>query len=82
MLVEDPCRVIPNDEQMSSVLKFAIDLYSLEATAQLIYTNDVKVLIDITIRQLTDLSDTDKVSFPSALSAQTTTWAELDNGCL
>ena len=82
MFVEDPCRVIPNDEQMSSVLKFAIDLYSLEATAQLIYTNDVKVLIDIIIRQLTDLSDTDKVGFPSELRAQTTTWAELDNGCL
>lgn len=46
---------------MSSVLKFAIDLYSIEGTSQLIYTNDVKVLIDIIIRQLNDLSDTDKV---------------------
>lgn len=54
-------KVIHNDEQMNSVIKFAIDLYSLEATSELIYTNDAKVLIDIIIRQLTDLSDEDKV---------------------
>ena len=60
---EEPVKVIPDDEQMSSVVKFAIDLYSLQSTFQLIYTNDVKVLIDIIVRQLSDLSNEDKV-FP------------------
>ena len=54
-------KVIANDDQMNSVLKFAIDLYSQHSTAMLLYTNDVMVLIDIVIRQLTDLSNQDKV---------------------
>ncbi|XP_067946552.1 NCK-interacting protein with SH3 domain-like isoform X2 [Watersipora subatra] len=55
----DPVRIIPNEEQIHSVLKFALDLYSQSTTSQLIYTNDAKVLIEIVIRQLTNLSDED-----------------------
>lgn len=38
------------------------DMYSFEEIASLFYTNDSKVLIDILIRQLSDLSMGDSVS--------------------
>ena len=48
-----------------SLLKFLGDLYSTRSTAGLLYTNDAHVLIDIVLRQLTDLSPGDKVrTFP------------------
>lgn len=41
---------------INSVLKILIDMYNLPVTASLFYTNDNKVLIDIIVRQLSDLS--------------------------
>jgi len=44
-----------------SVLKLFIDVFSCNRTSSLFYTNDLKVLIDIIVRQLADLSPGDKV---------------------
>lgn len=44
-----------------SVLKLFVDLFSNDVTAALFYTNDVKVLIDIILRQLYDMFPGDKV---------------------
>jgi hypothetical protein len=38
------------------------DLFSWDKTASLVYTNDIKVLIDIIVRQLADLSPGEAVS--------------------
>lgn len=46
---------------INSVLKMFIDLFSLPETAGLFYSNDNKVLIDILVRQLSDLSAGDPV---------------------
>ncbi|KAK3580163.1 hypothetical protein CHS0354_030278 [Potamilus streckersoni] len=45
----------------NSLLKFLEDMYSQPATACLLYTNDMRVLLDIIIRNLTDLTSGDKV---------------------
>jgi hypothetical protein len=45
----------------NSVLKLFIDLFSGDTTAQLFYTNDTKVLVDIVARQLADLSPGEEV---------------------
>lgn len=50
---------------VNSVLKMLVDLFSIPETTQLFYTNDVKVLIDILVRQLSDLSAGDVVSPPN-----------------
>jgi len=63
MFVEDPIQIFPDDAKMNCVLKFASDLYSLKSTATLLYTNDMKVLIDIIIREITDRSENDAVSY-------------------
>ena len=47
----------------NSVIKFLSDLYSCQRTANLLYTNDAKVLIDIIVRQLNDLSPGDQVLY-------------------
>lgn len=39
-----------------------VDLFSIPETTSLFYTNDIKVLIDILVRQLSDLSAGDTVS--------------------
>lgn len=39
-----------------SIFKMFYDLFSSDKTAALVYTNDIKVLIDMIVRQLTDLS--------------------------
>ncbi|XP_049776373.1 NCK-interacting protein with SH3 domain-like isoform X4 [Schistocerca cancellata] len=58
---EDPVRVFEHQPAPPhSVLKLFKDLFSLEVTAALFYTNDVKVLIDIIVRQLADLSPGEK----------------------
>ena len=44
-----------------TVLKFFTDVYSCQSTANLLYSNDAKVLVDIILRQLTDLSPHNKV---------------------
>lgn len=47
---------------MNSVLKMFIDIFSVAETAGMFYTNDTKVLIDIIVRQLTDLCAGNPVS--------------------
>lgn len=49
-------------EPPHSVIKFMQDLYSFPGTANLLYTNDAMVLIDIIIRQLANLSAGDLVT--------------------
>ncbi|XP_014274877.1 NCK-interacting protein with SH3 domain [Halyomorpha halys] len=44
----------------NSVLKLLMDLFENPCTAELFYTNDVRVLIDIIVRQLTDLPPKDQ----------------------
>jgi len=59
---DDPVRMFNYQTQSpNSVIKFLSDLYSCQRTANLLYTNDAKVLIDITVRQLNDLSPGDQV---------------------
>lgn len=50
---------------VNSVLKMLKDLFSAPETTLLFYTNDIKVLIDILVRQLSDLSAGDVVSMTS-----------------
>lgn len=50
---------------VNSVLKMLVDLFSAPETTLLFYTNDIKVLIDILVRQLSDLSAGDVVSMMS-----------------
>lgn len=58
---EDPVRIFDHEPQPPhSVLKLFIDLFSNDVTASLFYTNDVKVLIDIILRQLYDMFPGDK----------------------
>jgi DNA-directed RNA polymerase subunit H (RpoH/RPB5) len=62
--VEDPVRIFEHQPvPPHSVLKLFVDLFSNAKTAALFYTNDTKVLIDIIVRQLADLSPGDSVSF-------------------
>ncbi|KAK3104104.1 hypothetical protein FSP39_024455 [Pinctada imbricata] len=59
---DDPVRMFDyQTSQPNSVMKFMQDLYSQQSTATLLYTNDAKVLIDIIIRQLTDLQSEDQM---------------------
>jgi hypothetical protein len=61
---EDPVRIFEHQPvPPHSVLKLFVDLFSNAQTAALFYTNDTKVLIDIIVRQLADLSPGDNVSF-------------------
>ncbi|XP_047513038.1 NCK-interacting protein with SH3 domain isoform X2 [Pieris napi] len=54
---EDPVRIFDHEPApRHSVLKLAIDVFSRKKTAEHFYTNDVKVAIDIIVRQLADLS--------------------------
>lgn len=60
--LEDPVRVFDYKPQPpNSVLKLFHDLFSDSKTSELLYTNDAKVLIDVIIRHLTNLSQGDKV---------------------
>ncbi|XP_020714662.1 NCK-interacting protein with SH3 domain isoform X2 [Ceratitis capitata] len=53
---EDPIKLLKHStETMNSVLKMFIDIFSNPDTAGMFYTNDNKVLIDILVRQLSDL---------------------------
>lgn len=57
---EDPVRIFEHEPAPThSVLKLVIDLFSRKKTADHFYTNDVKVAIDIVVRQLADLSPGD-----------------------
>lgn len=62
-LAEDPIKVLKHSsDAMNSVLKMFIDIFSVAETAAMFYTNDTKVLIDIIVRQLTDLCAGNPVS--------------------
>ncbi|CAB3224681.1 unnamed protein product [Arctia plantaginis] len=57
---EDPVHIFDHEPAPPhSVLKLVIDLFSRNKTADHFYTNDVKVAIDIIVRQLADLSPGD-----------------------
>lgn len=61
---EDPVRVFDHEPAPThAVIKLFLDLFSTDSTAALFYTNDVKVLIDIIVRNISDLSPGDKVCF-------------------
>lgn len=52
----DPVALLKHTQPpINSVVKMFIDMYNLPVTAGLFYTNDNKVLIDIIVRQLSDL---------------------------
>lgn len=54
---EDPVFVLKHTKPpINSVIKILVDLFSIPETTLLFYTNDIKVLIDILVRQLSDLS--------------------------
>ncbi|CAG2063794.1 unnamed protein product, partial [Timema podura] len=56
----DPVRIFDHQPvPPHSVLKLFVDIFTNERTSTLFYTNDTKVLIDIIVRQLTDLSPGD-----------------------
>ncbi|KAL7026662.1 hypothetical protein ACKWTF_005119 [Chironomus riparius] len=60
---EDPVFVLKHTKPpINSVLKILVDLFSIPETTILFYTNDIKVLIDILVRQLSDLCAGDPVS--------------------
>ncbi|XP_025837344.1 NCK-interacting protein with SH3 domain [Agrilus planipennis] len=57
---EDPVRIFDHEPAPPhSVLKLFLDLFNNENTADLFYTNDIKVLIDIVVRNIADLSPGD-----------------------
>ncbi|XP_059615007.1 NCK-interacting protein with SH3 domain [Phlebotomus argentipes] len=56
----DPVRMLKHTTPfVNSVLKMIVDLFGAPETASLFYSNDNKVLIDILVRQLSDLSPED-----------------------
>ncbi|XP_065155397.1 NCK-interacting protein with SH3 domain [Atheta coriaria] len=58
---EDPSRIFDHEPAPPhSVVKLFNDLFNVQKTADLFYTNDVKVCIDITVRNISDLSAGDK----------------------
>ncbi|XP_018561929.1 NCK-interacting protein with SH3 domain isoform X2 [Anoplophora glabripennis] len=58
---EDPVRIFDHEPAPPhSLLKLFNDLFSRRSTASLFYTNDIKVLIDIIVRNISDLSPGDQ----------------------
>ncbi|XP_022081462.1 NCK-interacting protein with SH3 domain-like [Acanthaster planci] len=58
----DPVRMFEYDPKPpNSLLKFLCDIFASADTSSLFYTNDMNVLIDIIVRQLTDRSPGDKL---------------------
>lgn len=61
-LLDDPVRIFRHEPQPPhSVLKFLQDVFSSSTTATIFYHTDMMALIDITVRQIADLSPGDKV---------------------
>lgn len=57
---EDPVRIFDHEPAPPhSLLKLFNDLFSRRSTSDLFYTNDIKVLIDIIVRNISDLSTGD-----------------------
>ncbi|GIY80174.1 NCK-interacting protein with SH3 domain [Caerostris darwini] len=53
---EDPCKILTlSKDAANSVMKFMVDMFSFPELIDLFYLNDIKVLLDIIVRQLTDL---------------------------
>ena len=70
MFAEDPVRMFEHKPKPpNSLLKFLSDLYSSQQTSGLLYTNDARVLIDIVLRQITDLSAHDQVCHSHSVSS-------------
>lgn len=68
-LSDDPTRLLKHhNEHMNTVLRMFIDIFSHSDTAGMFYTNDIKVLIDIVVRQLSDLDAGNAVSSSSSRS--------------
>lgn len=60
--VEDPAPMFDHlPKPDNSVMKILQDMYSRPETSFILYTNDAKVLIDIILRHLIDLSPGDEV---------------------
>ncbi|XP_059484381.1 NCK-interacting protein with SH3 domain [Neocloeon triangulifer] len=58
---DDPvAQFCSSSAKIHSIVKLFLDLFSNSTTAQLFYTNDTKVLLDIISRQLADLSPCDE----------------------
>lgn len=62
VVIEEHWEDAPSGRPPQSVLKFLQDLFSQPETSKFFYTNDMKVLLDIITRNLTDLSSGEKVS--------------------
>lgn len=61
-LLDDPVRIFKHEPQPPhAVLKFLQDVFSSPTTASIFYHTDMMALIDITVRQIADLSPGDKV---------------------
>ena len=59
---DDPVCVFKHEPPAPhSVLKFLQDVFASRESAQIFYRTDMMVMIDICVRQLSDLSDGDKV---------------------
>lgn len=59
----DPVKVLDHvTDAPDSLIKFLLDVFSSQTTSEIFYTNDMKVLIGIIVRQLTDLSPGNQVS--------------------
>ncbi|KAJ8672586.1 hypothetical protein QAD02_003845 [Eretmocerus hayati] len=57
----DPVRIFDHEPAPpDSILKLFIDLFATDETASLFYTNDIKVLVDIILRQLFDIPPGEK----------------------
>lgn len=61
---EDPIRTLDHlPVPPHAVLKMIIDVLLRAETASLLYTNDTRVLLDISLRRLADLPPGDQVRF-------------------
>ncbi|KAG1677669.1 NCK-interacting protein with SH3 domain [Nymphon striatum] len=59
---DDPVKLSDDAQpETNSVVKLVLDMCSSAISCQLFYTNDIKVLIDIVLRQISDLSSCDVV---------------------
>lgn len=63
-MLDDPVKLLKHTGtgSLNSVLKLFIDIFSRKKAANIFYTTDNKVLIDIVVRQLTDLCAGNPVS--------------------
>ncbi|GFY44799.1 NCK-interacting protein with SH3 domain [Trichonephila inaurata madagascariensis] len=53
---EDPCKILSHNKgTTNSIMKFMVDMFTFPELIDLFYLNDIKVLLDIIVRQLTDL---------------------------